>query len=472
MMDAARQAIGFAQGKSRKSLDAEPMLLAMLEAATEEWPPDDTDAAHARALSRGARSIAAPHDNGMGRGAIIEDPHGAALGLFTAAPGATDGVNPHGHGFMCWCELVTPDPKASAEFLDHVLGWTSTERDMGAFTVTIASANGHPVASLWKRCDDDAHPWKRARWYPYVQVDAIEPAECAPKGSRVSSSAPARCAAPSAVIAWVSLVSIAVAIAATLGMAGCAAPAREGGAAPKLVIVGGGGTTPEIRRRVLELSRGPLTRVVVLPQASKLPDRGEESAGMWRDAGAAEVVNLVDLADADRACREIARADLVWLPGGDQTRLVESLRAAGVVDVLRARAAMGVTIGGTSAGAAAMSSVMITGGDGLPDGEGDPGNGVRTAEGLGFLPDAIVDQHLRQRRRLDRLVAAVVRNPGLVGVGIDERTALVVRGSHLAVVGEGQVCVIDARRAAPGPAAVGPLRMHVFAPGASFVRWP
>jgi len=144
------------------------------------WLPfvavDDTDAAHARALELGARSVAAPHDNGMGRGAIIEDPLGAALGLFTAAPGATDGVNPHGHGFMCWCELVTPDPKASAAFLAHVLGWTSNEQDMGAFTVTIASANGHPVASLWQQCADDAHPWKRARWYPYVQVNAIEPA--------------------------------------------------------------------------------------------------------------------------------------------------------------------------------------------------------------------------------------------------------------------------------------------------------
>ena len=144
------------------------------------WLPfvavDDADAAHARGLDRGARSVAAPFDNGMGRAAIIEDPHGAALGLFTAAPGATDGVNPHGHGFMCWCELITPDPKASAEFLAHVLGWTAAEKDMGAFTVTIASANDHPVASLWKRGDDDAHPWRGARWCPYVQVDAIEPA--------------------------------------------------------------------------------------------------------------------------------------------------------------------------------------------------------------------------------------------------------------------------------------------------------
>jgi hypothetical protein len=149
------------------------------------WLPfvavDDTDAAFARALERGARCVTAPNDNGMGRGAIIEDPHGAALGLFTAAPGATDGVNPHGHGFMCWCELVTPDPKASADFLAHVLGWTATERDMGAFTVTIAHAHGHPVASLWKRCDDDAHPWKRARWYPYVQVNSIELAAASAK---------------------------------------------------------------------------------------------------------------------------------------------------------------------------------------------------------------------------------------------------------------------------------------------------
>jgi predicted enzyme related to lactoylglutathione lyase len=144
------------------------------------WLPfvavDDTDAAYVRAMERGARSIAAPNENGMGRGAMIEDPHGAAIGLFTAAPGATDGVNPHGHGFMCWCELVTPDPRASADFLGHVLGWTATEQDMGAFTVTIASANGHPVASLWKQCADDAHPWKRARWYPYVQVNEMDSA--------------------------------------------------------------------------------------------------------------------------------------------------------------------------------------------------------------------------------------------------------------------------------------------------------
>lgn len=144
------------------------------------WLPfvavDDTDAAYARALSHGATGVTAPNDNGMGRGAVIVDPHGAALGLFTAAPGATDGVNPHGHGFMCWCELVTPDPKASAAFLAHVLGWTSTEQDMGDFTVTIASAGGHPVASLWKQCADDAHPWKRARWYPYVQVNEMDSA--------------------------------------------------------------------------------------------------------------------------------------------------------------------------------------------------------------------------------------------------------------------------------------------------------
>lgn len=144
------------------------------------WLPfvavDDTDAAYARALERDARGIAAPYDSGYGRGAIIEDPHGAVLGLFTATPGATDGVNPHGHGFVCWCELVTPDPNASAEFLAHVLGWTAVERNMGDFTVTIAHADDHPVASLWKRCEDDAHPWKRARWYPYVEVDAIEPA--------------------------------------------------------------------------------------------------------------------------------------------------------------------------------------------------------------------------------------------------------------------------------------------------------
>lgn len=144
------------------------------------WLPfvavDDTDAAYARALELGARSVHAPSTDNFGRCAIIEDPQGAALAIFTATPGATDGVNLHGHGFMAWCELVTPDPKASATFLGQVLGWTCAEHDMGAFKVTIASANGHPVASLWPRCAEDKHPWKRARWYPYVQVTSLEPA--------------------------------------------------------------------------------------------------------------------------------------------------------------------------------------------------------------------------------------------------------------------------------------------------------
>lgn len=164
----------------RWSLRAIARCPALLQERGPHWMPfiavDDTDQAFARAVELGARVIAAPHDSAIGRAALLEDPQGAAVGLFTAAPGATDGVNPHGHGFVCWCELVTPDPDASGEFYARTVGWTCTVRTMGDTPVMIASAGQQPVASLWKRCRDDAHPWPRARWYPYVQVTDLDAA--------------------------------------------------------------------------------------------------------------------------------------------------------------------------------------------------------------------------------------------------------------------------------------------------------
>src|SRR5262249_29686987 len=150
-----------------------------------------------------------------------------------------------------------------------------------------------------------------------------------------------------------------------LALAGCSGvTARRAANAPrgKLVVVGGGGTPDPVIARTIALAGGPNARAVVLAQASGRPESGEESVAFWRQKGLANVASL-DLADRDAARRAIESADLVWFPGGDQVRLLDAIEQAGLAGAIRARYAAGAVVGGTSAGAAVMSSTMILGGE-------------------------------------------------------------------------------------------------------------
>lgn len=220
-----------------------------------------------------------------------------------------------------------------------------------------------------------------------------------------------------------------------------------------LVIVGGGGTTPPICARALALARGSESRVVVLPQASSVDNRGEESAQMWREAGAAQA-QVVEFTDVPAARAALGAADLVWIGGGDQSRFMKEAREAGMLEFLVERHRAGVVFGGTSAGAAVMSLKMITGEPANAPEKLAPGS-VELTHGLGLFSSAIVDQHFVVRRRNNRLLSAVLANPGEMGFGIDERTALIVLPERFEVVGEGPVVVFDARRASVAPAHTG-----------------
>src|SRR5262249_53182564 len=121
----------------------------------------------------------------------------------------------------------------------------------------------------------------------------------------------------------------------------------------------------------------------------------------------------------------------VWFEGGEQTRLMAAYRGTAVEKALHNILARGGVLGGTSAGAAIMSTVMIA--------SGNPQANVE--EGFGFLPGVIVDQHFLQRNRVNRLFGVVAQHPDQVGLGIDEQTAVVVKGRSLTVVGSSYALV-------------------------------
>jgi cyanophycinase len=237
-----------------------------------------------------------------------------------------------------------------------------------------------------------------------------------------------------------------------------------------LVVAGGGDTGPEIISRTLELAGGNQAIVAVLPQSSGEPDAGDASVRMWRDAGAHEAakISFVDSATAAAALR---RATLIWMPGGDQNRFMKTIERTGLAEVIRERYRAGAIVGGTSAGAAVLSKAMITGDADL---QAIVAGRTVIAQGLALWPEVIVDQHFVKRQRANRLLSAVLDRPTLVGVGIDESTAVVVRDGAFEVIGKSSVVVIDPRGARIGPPGDGRpasgtgLRLSVLRSGDSY----
>jgi cyanophycinase len=279
-------------------------------------------------------------------------------------------------------------------------------------------------------------------------------------------------------------------IATILALAACASAPSAPPAAPRgsLLIVGGGPLPDSILSRFVELAGGAgAARIVVLPMASSDPSAGLEISEDFRRLGAsAERLSLSrSQADTDAAAQRIARATGIWFGGGDQSKLAAALLGTRVEAEVRERYRTGAVVGGTSAGAAVMSSLMLTGEERRPEGDHPPPkdsedasmtivrDDVVTAEGFGLLPGAIVDQHFVRRRRNNRLLSVVLEHPDLVGVGIDESTAVEVGpDGPWKVLGKSVVVVIDARRArvTPPGTALGAVdvRLQILPAGSSF----
>ena len=136
----------------------------------------------------------------------------------------------------------------------------------------------------------------------------------------------------------------------------------------------------------------------------------------------------------------------------------------------------GAVIAGTSAGAAVQSKKMITGNQLLqPEMVGyktiQPNN-IEVAEGLGLIETAIIDQHFIWRERLNRLIAVCIENPKELAIGIDESTAILIKGNTAKVYGLSQVLVLNALNAKTSTAdsllGAQNIRMDIYLPGESF----
>lgn len=240
-----------------------------------------------------------------------------------------------------------------------------------------------------------------------------------------------------------------------------------------MIAVGGGGTPGEVPAMALELARerrGPEPAVVVVPHASARENRGVASVRMWQTAGAGSTEILAD--DAETARAQLMNADVIWMGGGSQFRLLDHLEAGGLVEVLRDAHRRGAVVGGTSAGAAVLGSITISG---APDPAPYLAGSVERREGLGLVADAIVDQHFAERHREGRLLTALFEGGARRGFGIPERTALVFRPDEARVIGASAVVLVDASNMEPralegGPAAhEGGLRVTLARPGQTWL---
>jgi cyanophycinase len=236
-------------------------------------------------------------------------------------------------------------------------------------------------------------------------------------------------------------------------------------AAGSLFVVGGkDGRNGDLilLARFLEVCGGSAARVLVITTASSEPDRqDQEYAEAFSKLGARKVsiVHPARRTDADDPAllSELDRAAGVYFSGGGQRKLVATLGGSKFHARLRARHRKGLHVGGTSAGAAALSKVMIAGGHEL-------------SNGFGLLPGVIVDQHFQQRQRMGRLFAAVMRHPRLLGFGVDEATAAEIDPSgRVSVLGAGALTVVDGSelvRGSPGaPMSFAGLRLHSLGQG-------
>ncbi len=157
-------------------------------------------------------------------------------------------------------------------------------------------------------------------------------------------------------------------------------------------------------------------------------------------------IKVLDISERINASEQanvelIKEASLIFFTGGDQLRITSLIGGTLVYGALKEACNRGAFIVGTSAGASVMSDTMIVQGE---DEDSPRKCTLKMSPGLGLIKGVIIDQHFAQRGRIGRLLTGIAQNPEVLGIGIDENTAIIVnKGGEIEVIGEGAVYFID-----------------------------
>ncbi len=214
-----------------------------------------------------------------------------------------------------------------------------------------------------------------------------------------------------------------------------------------LVIVGGGTVTPDIWERFIRLAGGPTARIVVIPTAGEdssvaKPPREFERL---RDLGVANVTVLhtrdPKVANQESFVAPLRTATGIWFVGGRHWRITDAYLNTLAHKEFNALLNRGGVIGGTSAGATVQGSFMVRG-----DTKGNTILVGDHTEGLGFIRNVTIDQHLLRRNRQFDLIDVIKSRPDLLGIGIDESTAIVVQKNTFEVLGNSFVAIYDSNQ--------------------------
>lgn len=215
-----------------------------------------------------------------------------------------------------------------------------------------------------------------------------------------------------------------------------------------LIIIGGHEEKQgdcAILKAVAQHARDGNGALTVVTVATQLPEEvGAEYQDLFKRLGVKQI-EILDIRTREQAYAEdnvakIAKASVIFFTGGDQLRITSQVGDSLVFRCMRQVYQKGGMIVGTSAGAAAMPETMLIGG------ASDSSNRISAlsmAPGLAFIADVVIDSHFAERGRMGRLLGAVAQNPRNLGLGIDENTAIIVRGSHFEVIGSGAVYIVD-----------------------------
>lgn len=249
------------------------------------------------------------------------------------------------------------------------------------------------------------------------------------------------------------------------------------------LLIIGGVQTPEIEKKFVELAGGPDARIIIIPNAGsepKLNSEIEQKTFNSLGAKADYILFTRETADDEANLKKMEWANAVFFTGGDQTDLTRDMLGTKLLQKVFEIYNNGGTVGGTSAGAAVMSEVMITGNELVNKDSSvsfvtiEKGN-VETKKGFGFLKTVIIDQHFLKRKRHNRTISALIEHPNLLGVAIDESTSIIVNPDDtFEVFGNNQVLVYDPTNAKniredkKGNLGISNMKLHVLISGDKF----